>query len=92
MKLMKSNKLNFAGCRETGFAGGNWFRRRKLVSQGETGFAGGNCFHRGKLLSQGETGYAGGNLFLITLAKIFIIILVVKKITYNAKATEITIL
>ena len=38
----------------------------------------------------GETGLAGrlvsqGNCFLVTLAKIFIIILVVKQITYNAK-------
>ena len=43
----------------------------------ETGFA-------GKLVSQ--------NLFLVTLAKIFIIILVVKQITYNAKVSDIKIL
>ena len=100
MKLMKSNKLNWF-CRLQG----NWFRREtgfagKLVSQEnwfrrETGFA-------GKLVSQGnwfcrETGFAGklvlqGNWFLVTLAKIFIIILVVKQITYNAKVSDITIL
>ena len=38
----------------------------------------------GKLVSQ-------GNLFLVTLAEIFIIILVVKQITYNAKVSDITI-
>ena len=67
---------------------GNWFRRA-------TGFAGervsqGNGFRRG-------TGFAGelvsqGNLFLVTLAKIFVIILMVKQITYNAKVSDITIL
>ena len=61
---------------ETGFAG-------KLVSQGqwlrkETGLA-------EKLASQ-------GNWFLVTVAKIFITILVVKEITYNAKVSDITVL
>ena len=79
--------------RETGFKGklaskGNWLRR-------ETGF-------EGKLASQGnwlhrETGFAGKmalqeNLFFVTLAKMFIIILVVKQITYNAKVSNIAIL
>ena len=55
----------------------NWFCRSQ-----------GNWFGR-------ETGLAGklvwqGNLFLVTLAKIFIIILVVKQITYNAKVSDIT--
>ena len=45
---------------------GNWFRSET----GVTGFAG----ELGKLVSQ-------GNLFLVTLAKIFVIILVVKQIT-----------
>ena len=44
-----------------------------------------------------ETGFAGelvsqGNWLLVTLAKIFILILVVKQITYNAKVSDITIL
>ena len=83
MKLIKSNKLNWF-CRLQG----NWFRR-------ETGLAGkpvwqGNRFGR-------ETGLAEkpvwqGNCFLVTLAKIFIIILVVKQNTYNAKVSDITIL
>ena len=81
---------------ETGSGGGNWFRRGKLVSEGETGFGGGswlgNWFRKGKLVLQGETSFAGGNWFLITLAKIFIIILVVKQITYNVKVSDITIL
>ena len=75
--------------RETGSTGklvtqGNWLRRkagfaRKLVRlRTETGFA-------GKLVSQ-------GNWFLVTLAKIFITILVVKGITYNAKVSDITVL
>ena len=56
----------------------------------------------GKLVWQGnwfgrETGLAGklvwqGNFFLVTLANIFVIILVVKEITYNAKVSNITIL
>ena len=50
----------------------------------------------GKLVSQrnwfgGETGLTG-KLVLATLAKIFITILVVKQITYNAKVSDITIL
>ena len=44
----------------------------------EAGFA-------GKLVSQ-------GSWFLVTLAKIFVIILMVKQITYNAKVSDITIL
>ena len=45
----------------------------------------------------GEAGLAGklvwrGNLFLVTLAKIFVIILVVKQITYIGKVSDITIL
>ena len=44
-----------------------------------------------------ETGFAGnlvshGNWFLVNLAKIFIIILVVKQVTYNANVTDTTIL
>ena len=76
--------------RETGVAGklmsrGNWCRR-------ETGVA-------GKLISQ-ENWFPGfavtlvsqGHLFLVTLAKIFVIILVEKQITYNAKVSDTTIL
>ena len=60
---------------------GDWFG-------GETGLAG-RLVWRGDWFG-GETGLAGrlvsqGNCFLVTLAKIFIIILVVKQITYNAK-------
>ena len=48
----------------------------------------------------GETGLWGnwlggksaGNLFLVTLAKIFIITLVVKQVSFNAKVSDITIL
>ena len=78
---------------ETGSAGklvrrGNWFG-------GETGSAG-KLVRRGNWFG-GETGSAGklvrqGNWFLVTLAKIFIIILVVKQITYNEKVSDITIL
>ena len=55
---------------------------------GKTGLAG-KLVWRGDWFG-GETGLAGrlvsqGNCFLVTLAKIFIIILVVKQITYNAK-------
>ena len=62
--------------RETGSAG-------KLVSQGnwcrrETGVA-------GKLVAQ-------GNWFFVTLANIFVIILMMKQITYNGKVSDITIL
>ena len=44
-----------------------------------------------------ENGFAGelvsqGKWLLVTLAKIFILILVVKQITYNAKVSDITIL
>ena len=44
-----------------------------------------------------ESGLTGkvvwrGNLFLVTLAKIFVIVLMVKQITYNAKVSVITIL
>ena len=45
--------------------------------RGEAGFAG-KLVLLGKLVSQ-------GNWFLITLDKIFVIILVVKQITYNGK-------
>ena len=50
-----------------------------------------------RTFASNETGFAGklawqGNWFLVTLAKIFIIIIVVKQITYNAKVSDITIL
>ena len=45
----------------------------------------------------GEIGFVGklvphGNLFLVNLAKIFIMVLVVKQGTYNAKVSGITVL
>ena len=78
---------------EAGFTGrlafrGDWLRR-------ETGFAGGLA-SRGHWI-RGETDFAGrlalrGDWFLVTLAKIFTVILVVKQINYNAKVSDITIL
>ena len=57
----------------------NWFGRLQgNWCRRKTGLA-------GKLVSQ-------GNWFLVTLAKIFFIILMVKQITYNAKVNDITIL
>ena len=44
-----------------------------------------NIGFAGKLVSQ-------ENLFFVTFAKIFIIILVAKQITFNAKVSDITIL
>ena len=83
MKLMKSNKLNWF-CRLQG----KWFGR-------ESGLVG-KVVWQGKWFGR-ESGLAGklvwqGNWFLDTLAQIFIIILVVKQITYNAKVSDITIL
>ena len=79
--------------RETDLAG-------KLVWRG--GWFGGEAGLAGKLVWRGswfggEAGLAGklvwrGNLFLVTLAKIFVIILVVKQITYIGKVSDITIL
>ena len=76
-----------------GFAGrvvsrGGWFR-------GAGGFAG-QVVSRGRWF-RGAGSFAGqvvsrGNWFLVTLAKIFVIILMVKQITYNAKVSDITIL
>ena len=60
---------------------------------GETSFAGGKLVSRGgNWFRGGDPGFAGGNWFLVTLAKIFVIILMVKQITYNAKVSDITIL
>ena len=53
------------------------------VSQGE--WFGGDSGLTGKVVWR-------GNLFLVTLAKIFVIVLMVKQITYNAKVSVITIL
>ena len=53
-----------------------------MVSQGKW-FSRGNGFG-GEVVSQ-------GNLFLVTLANIFVIIIVEKQITYNARASDITI-
>ena len=83
---------------------GNWSRREtdlagKMVSRGnwsrrETGLAG-ELVSRGNW-SRGEIGLAGKlvsqvNLFFVTLGKIFINILVVKQITYNAKVSDNTV-
>ena len=67
--------------RLTSVSQGSWFRRAagfagQLVSRGSWFYRGAGF--AGKLVSQ-------GSWFLDTLAKIFIIILVVKQITYNAK-------
>ena len=51
----------------------------------EIGFAGRDWFHGVRLVSWGDW-------FLVTYPKIFIIILVVKQITYNVKISDITIL
>ena len=56
---------------------------------GDTGWAG--------ALVGRDTGLAGtlvsqGNFFLVTFAKIFVILLVAKQITYNVKVIDITIL
>ena len=94
-----------AGCAGNLAARENWVRWKtgctgKLVAlqnwlRWKTGCAGKLVVLANRL--RRETGCAGklvaqGNLFLVTLAKIFVIILVVKQITYNAKVSDITIL
>ena len=84
---------------------GSWFGGEaglvgKLVWRGS--WFGGEAGLAGKLVWRrswfgGEAGFGGklvswGSWFLVTLAKIFVIILMVKQITYNAKVSDITIL
>ena len=66
---------------------GKWFRRG-------SGFAG-EMVSQGKWYRRGN-GLAGevvsqGKWFLVTLANIFVIIIVEKQITYNEKASDTTI-
>ena len=78
---------------ESGLAGKLVWRGNRFG--GETGLVGKPVW-RGNRFG-GETGLAGkpvwrGNSFFVTLAKIFVIILVVKQLTYNAKVNDITVL
>ena len=77
---------------EIGFAGRDWFCWGRLVLWGEIGFAGGDWFHGGRDWFHGVRLVSWGDWFLVTYPKIFIIILVVKQITYNVKISDITIL